>query len=169
MNAEDERLEELMSQKKAQALTAENLANQSAVAASKKAPSTTASRKGGNKRVQKPAWAQTEKQAEQEKEAEIDELLEFAYELDYEKYMDDYEVRQALAIIKDRVTEVTKAQDWKENMAHEWNQANEAEQEAEVPRQRLDVDQKSQVTYSKFQLILLTIATFIRVRYDQRV
>ena len=121
VNAEDERLEELMSQKKAQALTAENLASQSAVAASKKGPSTTASRKGGNKRVQKPAWAQTEKQAEQEKEAEIDELLEFAYELDYEKYMDDYEVRQALAIIKDRVTEVTKAQDWKENMAHEWN------------------------------------------------
>ena len=169
VNAEDERLEELMSQKKAQALTAENLANQSAVAASKKGPSTVGSRKGGNKRAQKPAWAQTEKQAEQEKEAEIDELLEFAYELDYEKYMDDYEVRQALAIIKDRVTEVTKAQDWKENMAHEWNQANEAEQEAEVPRQRLDVDQKSQVTYSKFQLMFLTIATFIRVRYDQRV
>ena len=45
---------------------------------------------------------------EEQKEAEIDELLEFAYELDYEKYMDDYEVRQALAIIKDRVNEVTK-------------------------------------------------------------
>jgi hypothetical protein len=28
-----------------------------------------------------------------EKEAEIDDLLEFAYELDYEKYMDDFEVR----------------------------------------------------------------------------
>lgn len=36
-----------------------------------------------------PAWATTEKQQEIEKEAEIDELLEFAYELDYEKYMED--------------------------------------------------------------------------------
>ena len=41
-------------------------------------------------------------------------MLEFAYELDYEKYMEDYEVRQALAIIKDRVTEITKQPDWKE-------------------------------------------------------
>lgn len=42
------------------------------------------------------------------KEQEIDELLEFAYELDYEKYMEDYEVRQALALIKERVTEIAK-------------------------------------------------------------
>ena len=85
-------------------LTAENLDAQSK--ASKKS-----SKKGG---PQKPAWAQTEKQIEENKEAEIDELLEFAYELDYEKYMEDYEVRQALAIIKDRVTEITKQPDWKE-------------------------------------------------------
>jgi hypothetical protein len=43
--------------------------------------------------------------------------------------MDDYEVRQALAIIKDRVNEVTKQQDWKEKIAEEWNQAAEQEQE----------------------------------------
>jgi len=140
---EDERLADLMSQKKAQMLTVDNLAQQTSVAASKKGPSTVGSRKG--KRAQKPAWAQTEKQAVENKEAEIDELLEFAYELDYEKYMDDYEVRQAIAIIKDRVTEVTKAQDWKENMAHEWNAANDGEQAAEVPRHRIanDLDTKS--------------------------
>ena len=56
----------------------------------------------------------TEKQTEDAKEAEIDDLLEFAYELDYEKYMEDYEVRQALAIIKDRVTELTREPNWKE-------------------------------------------------------
>lgn len=54
-------------------------------------------------------------------------MLEFAYGLDYEEYMEDYEVRQALAIIKDRVTEITKETDWKEKMADEWNQANEQE------------------------------------------
>jgi hypothetical protein len=63
----------------------------------------------------------TEKQKEDAKEAEIDDLLEFAYELDYEKYMEDYEVRQALAIIKDRVNEITGQAGWKEKMADEWN------------------------------------------------
>ena len=48
-----------------------------------------------------------EKQKEDAKEAEIDDLLEYACELDYEKYMEDYEFRQALAIIKDRVNEIT--------------------------------------------------------------
>lgn len=49
--------------------------------------------KKGKKGPVRPAWAQTENQLEEAKEAEIDELLEFAYELDYEKYMEDYEVR----------------------------------------------------------------------------
>ena len=92
--------------------------------------SVASSKKGGKKGREKPAWAQTEKQQEEAKEAEIDELLEFAYELDYEKYMDDYEVRQALAIIKDRVNEVTKQEDWKEKIAEEWNQAGEEAQVA---------------------------------------
>ena len=55
----------------------------------------------------------TAEQNEDAKEAEIDDLLNFAYELDYEKYMEDYEVRQALAIIKDRVKELTKEPNWK--------------------------------------------------------
>lgn len=50
-------------------------------------------------------------------------MLEFAYELDYEQYMEDYEVRQALEIIKDRVTEIKKDEDWKKKIADEWNQA----------------------------------------------
>lgn len=71
-----------------------------------------------------PAWATTQKQQEVAKEQEIDELLEFAYELDYEKYMEDQEVRMALAVIKDRVQEITKDVDWKQKMADEWNKAN---------------------------------------------
>ena len=51
-------------------------------------------------------------------------MLEFAYELDYEKYMEDLEVRQALAVIKDRVSDMKKDIDWKEKMANEWNAAN---------------------------------------------
>ncbi len=99
-------------------LTKENLDKQSE-AASKKAASKPASKAS----KAKPAWALTEKDVEEQKEKEIDELLEFAYELDYEKYMDDFEVRQALAIIKDRVQEIKKDSDWKNKMADEWNQA----------------------------------------------
>ena len=61
-----------------------------------KAHSVASSKKTGgakSKASAKPAWARTEAQVEEDKEAEIDSLLEFAYELDYEKYMEDYEVR----------------------------------------------------------------------------
>jgi hypothetical protein len=86
---------------------------------SEKAPS----EKPKAKKAAKPAWATTEKQQEDFKEAEIDDLLEFAYELDYEKYMEDFEVRQALAVIKERVVKIKEEPDWKEKMAEEWNQA----------------------------------------------
>jgi len=83
--------------------------------------------KKGKKGSAKPAWAVTQKQQETDQEEEIDNLLEFAYELDYEQYMDDLEVRQALAVIKERVAEMKKDQDWKEKIADEWNQANKQE------------------------------------------
>ena len=73
----------------------------------------------------------TEKELEDQKEKEIDDLLEFAYELDYEKYMEDFEVRQALAIIKDRVNEIKKDSDWKEKIAQEWNEAAGADNDKE--------------------------------------
>lgn len=119
---------------------------------SSKAPSV-ASKKGAKKGPQKPAWAQTQEQQENAKEAEIDELLEFAYELDYEKYMEDYEVRQALAIIKDRVKELTQEPNWKEQITEEWNQANEeeaAQRKARRAAAREAGDTVSQVTYCKF-------------------
>lgn len=75
-----------------------------------------------SKKSQKPAWATTEKELEDNKEAEIDNLLEFAYDLDYDKFMEDFEIRQAFAIIQDRVKEIKQDQDWKEKIAEEWNQ-----------------------------------------------
>ena len=106
-------------------LTADNL---SQLSGSQQKSSVSKSKKGkkGAKR-QKPAWAKTHKQQEDEKEQEIDQLIDFAYELDYEQYMEDYDVRQALAIIKDRVNEIKQDQDWKEKIADEWNQAAIAE------------------------------------------
>lgn len=107
--------------------------NLSRLGGSKKAPSDSKSNKSKkSKKSLKPAWAITPKQEEDQKEAEIDDLIEFAYDLDYEKYMEDYEVRQALAIIKDRVTEIKQDEDWKKNIADEWNQAAEAEAEQQA-------------------------------------
>ena len=63
---------------------------------------------------------------EEEKDQEIDDLLEFAYDLDYEKYMEDYDVRQALAIIKDRVNEIKQEPGWKEQNEVEWVEEQEA-------------------------------------------
>lgn len=39
--------------------------------------------------------------------------------------MEDQEIRMALAVIKDRVKEITKDVDWKQKMADEWNNGNE--------------------------------------------
>jgi hypothetical protein len=41
----------------------------------------------------KPVWAKTAKELKEEEEQDIDNLIEFAYDLDYEKYMEDLEVR----------------------------------------------------------------------------
>lgn len=111
-------MEDPVLSEKPQPLTAANLEAISSTGSAAKAPSA-ASKKGKKGGAAKPAWAQTEQQIEEAKEAEIDELLEFAYELDYEKYMEDYEVRQALAIIKDRVNELTQEPDWKEKVQTE--------------------------------------------------
>lgn len=94
-------------------------------------------------------WAMTEKDLEDKKEDEIDELLEFAYELDYEKYMEDLEVRQALALIKNRVQEIKKDTDWKEKIVKEWNDAAEETGAAQEPQYKRDDDQKSTISYSK--------------------
>jgi len=97
--------------------------------------------------AEKPAWAMTEKMQEEAKEAEIDDLLEFAYELDYEKYMEDSEVRMALALIKDRVGSLTQVDDWKQQEVDEYNnrEAPRAARPAEADRQS-NVSYKSGAT-----------------------
>lgn len=58
--------------------------------------------------------------------------------------MEDYEVRQALAIIKERVEEMKQDKDWKKNIAAEWNEAARQE-EAEKRKQS---DQHSVYSYA---------------------
>ena len=105
------------------------------------------SKQGKRADKKKPAWAKTENQLKKEQEDEIDDLIEFAYDLDYEKYMEDLEVRQALALIRERVGEIKQDNEWREKIAEEWNQADEAGNPNEGKRERqLDDDQKSAVS-----------------------
>ena len=68
--------------------------------------------------------------------------------------MEDYEVRQALAIIKDRVNEITQAPNWKEQITEEWNQANAEEDAAKQARRAADPDARSTVTYRKSKKLI---------------
>lgn len=54
----------------------------------------------------KPKWAMTEEEAEDADDAEIDDLLDFANNLDYDSYIDDMEVKEALKFIHKRVQEL---------------------------------------------------------------
>jgi len=105
-----------------------------------------------SKKSSKPAWAMSEKQNEEAKDDEIDDLLEFAYDLDYDKYMEDFEIRQVFSIIKDRVKEIKKDQDWKENIANEWNQAAEMESVQEVA--------KAKSVYSYCNFLFFVVLSF---------
>merc|ERR1711935_1193347 len=48
------------------------------------------------KKSKKPKWALTEQENEDVEELEVDDLLDFAENLDYEQYIDDMEVKEAL-------------------------------------------------------------------------
>ncbi len=58
------------------------------------------------KKKEAPKWALTEKKLEEEGEKEVDELIEFANNLDFEEYVQDDEIRDALQIIQTRVEEL---------------------------------------------------------------
>ena len=51
----------------------------------------------------KPGWARTEAEDDEFMDAEADSLLDFAAGLDYQKYIDDLEVREAIKFVQDRV------------------------------------------------------------------
>lgn len=70
----------------------------------------------------RPKWAMTEEQAENLEEMEVDDLLRFAQDLDYDKFIEDLEVRQALEIVKERVEEIKQDKQWKEKIAEKFNE-----------------------------------------------
>ncbi|CAJ1019995.1 hypothetical protein, conserved [Leishmania lindenbergi] len=60
----------------------------------------------------KPKWAMTEEEA-MDDELDFDrDLLDFAENLDYEKFITDFEVAEALGVMRDRVEEIARANNW---------------------------------------------------------
>jgi len=90
--------------------------------------------------VSKPMWAMTEAEADVVEEGEAEDLVDFAMGLDYDSYIDDLEVRQALNVIRERIDgqkaleaaaaaaeEASAAGgDWRSQFLSEWN-ANDDE------------------------------------------
>jgi len=98
----------------------------------------------------KPKWALTEEKAEAVEDDEADELVDFANNLDYDSYIDDLEVRQALSVIRERIdTEKAMAAvaqaaedadlavedaggDWREAFLSGWNGEDDAQERGSV-------------------------------------
>ncbi|RNF08345.1 hypothetical protein TraAM80_02936 [Trypanosoma rangeli] len=95
-------------------------------------------KKAAAKKKQKPKWALTEDEALEDELADADELLEFAKNLDYEKFISDYEVAGALAIMRERVEEIARENNWSketvERAASESVDEEFGEDEAEAGR-----------------------------------
>lgn len=54
----------------------------------------------------KPMWALTKEAKDQLEDEEADELLDFAQNLDFDKYLDDLEVRAALEAVQERIARI---------------------------------------------------------------
>lgn len=79
-------------------------------------------RKKAEKQKSKPLWAMTEQEKESFDEEEADELINFAENLDFDKYMGDSDFRQALDAMKDRTGKIARAQDsFKDDLVRDFN------------------------------------------------
>ncbi|CCW72039.1 unnamed protein product [Phytomonas sp. Hart1] len=62
----------------------------------------------------KPKWAMTEDEAFEAELNETNDLLQFAKNLDYDRFIGDFEVAEALGVMRDRVRKIARANNWSE-------------------------------------------------------
>lgn len=78
---------------------------------------------GMDKKKKKPLWAMTEEGREAAEEEEAALLIDFAENLDFEKYMGDTEFRQQFQVMQDRAKRLQKEQDkFKDDLIADFNQ-----------------------------------------------
>jgi hypothetical protein len=111
-------------------------------------PKKQAEKKKKENKADKPKWAYTEKQVHEEEDQDVDDLLAFTNNLDYDKYIDDIEVKHMVAALKNRIDELNhkdKDEDnWKNNLVDAWNQDNGEFRKAAKPNKvNIDYDDRS--------------------------
>jgi len=84
----------------------------------------------------KPGWARTATEQSSHLDHEADELIDFASNLDYNSYINDVEVREAIRFVQERVdnlqTEQEKEQEKEEKRRKEMEKAKEREERKEA-------------------------------------
>jgi len=75
----------------------------------------------------KPKWAYTEQQVKDEEEQDLDDLLAFTNNLNYDKYINDLEVKDMVIAMKKRIDELREKEEenWKNKIVDAWNKAEE--------------------------------------------
>jgi len=75
------------------------------------------------KQAAKPLWAMTQQEKESFEEGEADDLITFAENLDYDKYVGDLEFKEGLAALKDRAGKLAKISDsFKDDLVASFNE-----------------------------------------------
>jgi len=96
---------------------------------------------------EKPKWAYTEEQLKAEEEEDVDDLLNFTSNLDYDRYINDLEVRNMVNALKDRIDELKNQEqedDWKKKIVDQWNGKN-TKQAMQTSKVDIDMDARSDV------------------------
>jgi len=104
-------------------------------------PAKSALKKKEKEKDLKPKWAYTEKQLEDEEEENLDDLLTFTNNLDYDKYINDLEVKSMVTALKKRIDELNnknEEDDWKKKIVDAWN--NDKEDRKSVQPSKVNID-----------------------------
>jgi len=102
-----------------------------------------AAKKKDNK--EKPKWAYTQEQVKAEEDEELDDLLNFTSNLDYDKYINDLEVKNMVSALKNRIDELKNQdaeEDWKNKIVEQWN-GKEAKKAMQTSKVDIDLDARS--------------------------
>jgi len=89
----------------------------------------------------------SEQEVKDQEDAEVDGLLNFADNLDYDKYMGDLEVNNMVSALKKRIDELRQEENWKNKIVDQWNaedQVKKQERKAlKLQKAEMDMDSRS--------------------------
>lgn len=94
----------------------------------------------------KPKWAYTEKQLDDEEDGDLNDLLEFTNNLDYDKYINDLEVKGMVTALKKRIDELNQQNeedDWKKKIVEAWNNDKDDRKSVQPNKVNIDWDVRS--------------------------